>query len=65
MKEVYKFLFFVCEPGELAQWVKVPAARPDDLSSVPRTHMVDGEKVPSDHHMSTMVHICAHTTENN
>lgn len=43
MKEVHMFLFFMCEAGDLAQWVKAPAARPDDLNSVPRTHMVDGK----------------------
>lgn len=27
MKEVHMFSFFMCEAGELAQWVKAPAAR--------------------------------------
>lgn len=43
MKEAHMFLFFMCEADELAQWVKAPAARPDNLSSVPRAHMVAGE----------------------
>jgi len=29
--------------GEKAQWVKVLATKPDDLSSIPGTHMVEGE----------------------
>lgn len=28
--------------GKMAQWVKSLAAKPDDLSSTPTTHMVDG-----------------------
>lgn len=28
---------------EVAQWVEVPAAKPDDLSSVPTTHRVKRE----------------------
>ena len=27
----------------MTKWVKVPAVKPDDLSSIPRTHMVEGE----------------------
>lgn len=29
--------------GKLARWVKAPAAKPDDLSFIPGTHMVGGE----------------------
>lgn len=28
----------------MAQWVKVIAAKPDDLTLIPRTHEVKGEK---------------------
>lgn len=28
--------------GKMAQWVKAPAAHPDDLTLVPRTHRVEG-----------------------
>ena len=31
------------EAGEMSQWVKVLAAEKDNLSSVPRTHVVEGE----------------------
>jgi hypothetical protein len=30
--------------GEMAQWVKALAAKPDNLNSIPRTHMMEGEK---------------------
>lgn len=30
-------------PGEVAQWIKAFAAKPADVSSVPRTHVLDGE----------------------
>lgn len=29
--------------SETAQWVKEFAAKPDNLSSIPRTHVVEGE----------------------
>ena len=29
--------------GEMAQQAKAPAAKPDDLSSIPRTYMVEDE----------------------
>jgi hypothetical protein len=29
--------------GEMARWVKEPVAKADDLSLIPRTHMVEGE----------------------
>lgn len=29
--------------GEMVQWVKVLAAKPDDLSFIPGTHMTEGE----------------------
>jgi hypothetical protein len=28
--------------GKLAQWVKVLAAKPGDIGSIPGTHMVEG-----------------------
>lgn len=28
----------------MVQWVEVIAAKPEDLSSIPRTHVVEGEK---------------------
>jgi hypothetical protein len=37
--------------GELAQWVRVPAAKEDNPGSVPRTHMVEGET--GSHHLSS------------
>lgn len=30
--------------GGMAQWVKRPAAEPDNLSLIPKTHMVQGKK---------------------
>lgn len=57
----------MCEADELAQWVKAPAARPDNWSSVPRAHGRRRELAPavsSDRHMPTMAHMHAHTTEN-
>lgn len=30
--------------GEVAQWIGVLAAKPDDLRLIPKTHMVEGEK---------------------
>lgn len=32
------------EAGEMVLWVKAPAAKPDDVSSITRTHMTEGEK---------------------
>jgi hypothetical protein len=29
--------------GKMAQWVKAPAAKPDCLGSLPRTHLVEGK----------------------
>lgn len=29
--------------GKMAQWVKILAAKPDNLSSIPGTHVVEGE----------------------
>lgn len=41
--------------GEMAQWAKGLAAKPDHLGLIPKTHMVEGEKkksykLPCDHH---------------
>lgn len=44
----------------MAQWAKVIAAKPDDQSSIPRTHLVDGElalQMSSDCHMSIYTYI--------
>lgn len=30
--------------GEMTQWVKAPAAKPDDLNLTPQTDTVEGEK---------------------
>lgn len=45
--------------GEMAYPVKVLAIRPDDLNSVPRTHMVEREPVPSG--CSLTIHFLWHT----
>lgn len=29
--------------SEMAHWVKLPAASPDDWTSIPRPHMLEGE----------------------
>lgn len=29
----------------MAQWVKAPATEPEDVSSIPETHMMDGETI--------------------
>lgn len=55
--------------GKVAQWVKALAAKPDNLSSIPGTLMVEGKtqllKVFSDlqTHTGTCTHshICIHT----
>ena len=39
----YPFIKSFWEAGEMAQWVKVPAAKPDHLSSIPGTNMVEKE----------------------
>ena len=43
----------------MAQWVKVLAAKPNYLSSIPRTYMVEGvnqfPQLPSDLHIQAMV----------
>lgn len=31
--------------SEMAQWIEVPAAKPDKLSSIHRTHMLEGESM--------------------
>lgn len=55
----------------MAQWGKVLAAKPDNLSSIPRTHIVERERLlllvvlwpPHMHcgHTPACVHTCAHT----
>jgi hypothetical protein len=50
------------EASKMAQWVKVLAAKPDYLSLLPRTQMVErigSSKLTSDLHMH--VHVRAHT----
>lgn len=50
----------------MAQRVKVSTAKPDDLSSVTGTHMVEGTdslKLVSELHMCTMV-LCKNTQNN-
>lgn len=43
--------------SEVAQWVKVIAAKPGDLSLVRRTHMMEENQFPfSDLHMHTHAH---------
>lgn len=32
--------------GKMVQCVKVPKVKPDNLSSIPRTHMVKGRLIP-------------------
>lgn len=36
--------WFMKENEEMAQWVKVLEAKPDDLSSSPKMHMVECKK---------------------
>lgn len=39
--ERWKFKTTLYEAGEVAQWEKVFAAKPDDLSSISRDHLVE------------------------
>jgi hypothetical protein len=46
---------------EMAQWFKVVTTKPEDLSSIPRTHLpgetCDSQRTPSsDLHMQVVVH---------
>lgn len=43
---------------KVAQWVKAPAIRPDELSSTPGTHMMEKEPTPEP---SMWVHTHTHT----
>lgn len=36
--------FYSDRAGKMIEWVKVLAAKPDDLNSVPRKHLMEGEK---------------------
>lgn len=50
--------------GETAQWMKVFASKLSNLSSIPRTHMVEVEKevyVHAHMHVHVLMHVCAHT----
>jgi hypothetical protein len=40
--------------GNMAQWVKILAARPNDLCSIPRTLMLDG--TANSHRLSSDLH---------
>lgn len=40
--------------GEMAQWVKALTAKPDDLRSMLRTHVVEG------HRLYFYLHTCMH-----
>lgn len=44
------------EASKKAQQAKAPAAMPYDLSSIPRTHMEEGETRPSDLHLPVVAH---------
>lgn len=46
----------ISRAGEMVPWVRAPAARPDDLSSGPRTHTLS-----SDLRACTMAHVYPHT----
>lgn len=54
-----------CGARVVAQLAKGIAAKPEDLSFISRTHMVDREANPrklcSNGHMTTCLHTCAHT----
>lgn len=52
--------------GKMSQWVKWFAVKADTLSSIPSTHVVEGDKLGpcelfSDFHMCTLVHVTPHT----
>ena len=40
----------------MADPVKVPAGKADDLSLIPGTHMMEGEKLFSDFHLCSQAH---------
>lgn len=47
------------EAGETPQRVKAPASKPDDMTLISKTHMMEGEnshKLSSDLYMCTRVH---------
>lgn len=46
-EEVQEMVFihsYLGGASEMAQWVKVPAVKPNIVSSIPRIHMVQGER---------------------
>lgn len=49
--------------GDRDQWVRVLATKPEDLSSIPESHMVEGELTPSCPLLFLWVpqHTCLHT----
>lgn len=53
--------------GEIAQWIKVPAAKSDHLSSTPGTHVVEGknnsQKLLSDLYMQHFTARVSHLAE--
>lgn len=51
---------------EITQWVKALAAKPDDLSSIPGTHLMEAEnlcKLVSDLQTHAVPHIKTHTNK--
>lgn len=59
-----KIPYIIIRFREIAGWVKVPDTKPDDLSSIPRSHMVDKMdfcKLFSDCCMHTVSCILMHT----
>lgn len=49
-------LFFLEKTGKMAQCEKAPAAKPDELNSIPGAHMLEGENSPQ---LSSYSLICA------
>lgn len=49
-----------CRDGSVGEEMKVLAAKPEDLCSIPRTHMVEGKEERSD--LTEFPLICAHVS---
>lgn len=46
--------------SKMVQWEKVLATKPDSVSSIPWTHMVEGRTDP--HRVSSGLHMCMYHT---
>lgn len=59
LSHLRKCIYKASRAGELSEWVKVPGTKPDDPSSVPQDHMVEGENQLCPPHM--FQGMCTHT----